>query len=226
MACRTCFENVVALICGVEIAPLFAFSQRTPIVHVSSTSPSRIVQANTTRAALSWGSLSRCTSPSSLRTPWYLKWPVSRENASHDKLLHQIAMPALHVDVGPFLSLDQGVSVLRRCGVPDLLQFSSGAIWRTWSGYPLGFGVVAADRHFACFLPICAANGPGKYQLCGLFCTDARVNFAVVAFHAHVPANVYVQINSNAHPFYFGWSALAHHDNVVLVNLLAQSCFM
>ena len=124
------------------------------------------MRAQTSRAALSWGSLSRCTSPSSLRTPWYLKWPVGRENASHDKLLHQIAMPALHVDVGSFLSLDQGVLVLRRCGVPDLLQFSSGAIWRTWWGYPLGFGVVATDRHFACFLLICAANGPSKYQLC------------------------------------------------------------
>ena len=193
MAWRAGFENVVALICGVGTPRFFTLSHRTSTVYVFSTSPSRIVQANTSRAALSWGWLSRCTSPSSLRTPWYLKWPVSRENASHDKLLHQIAMPALHVHVGSFLSLDQGVLVLRRCGVPDLLQFSSGAIWRTWWGYPLGFGVVAADRHFACFLTICAANSPGKYQLRVLLCTSARIDFAVVVFDAHVPTHVYAQ---------------------------------
>ena len=102
-------------------------------------------------------------------------------------------MLALDVDVSPLLSLAQGVLVLRRCGVPDLLQFSSGAIWRTWWGYPLGFGVVAADRHFACFLPICAADGPGKYQLRGLLRTSARVDFAVIVFDAHVPTNLYVQ---------------------------------
>ena len=44
----------------------------------------------------------------------------------------------------------------------------------------MGFGVVAADRHFACFLTICAANGPGKYQLCVLLLTGARDDFAVV----------------------------------------------
>ena len=104
-------------------------------------------------------------------------------------------MLALHVDVGPFLSLDQDVLVLRRCGVPGLLQFSSGAIWRAWYGDPLGFGLVAADRHFARFLAICAANGPGKYQLRALLRTYARVDFAVVSFHAHVPTNVYDQIH-------------------------------
>ena len=57
----------------------------------------------------------------------------------------------------------------------------------------MGFGVVAANGDFACFLPICAANGPGKYQLRVFLRTRAKIDFAVAAFHAHVPINVYVQ---------------------------------
>ena len=105
MACRIGFENVVALICGVGGPRFLALSHRTSTVYVFSTSPSRIVHANTNRAALSWGSLSQCTSPACVRTPWYLRWPSSRENASHDKLLRQSATPALHVDVSPLLSI-------------------------------------------------------------------------------------------------------------------------
>ena len=112
---------------------------------------------------------------------------------TYDLLLPQNAVPALHVDVGSLLRFVQRSLVLRRGGFSELLQISSGAIWRVWWGYPLGFGVVAANGDFACFLPICAANGPGKYQLRALLCTSSRIYFAVVVFDAHVPTHVYAQ---------------------------------
>ena len=72
MACRTGFEKVVALICGVGTPRFFALSHRTATVYAFSTSPSRIVHAKISRAVL-FGALSKCTSSASLRTPWYLK---------------------------------------------------------------------------------------------------------------------------------------------------------
>jgi len=111
---------------------------------------------------------------------------------TYDLLLPQNAVPALHVDVGSLLRFVQRSLVLRRGGVSELLQISSGAVWRVWWGYPLGFGVVAANGDFACFLPTCATNGPCKYQLRVLLRTGARIDFTVAASHAHVPINVYV----------------------------------
>ena len=77
MACRTGFENVVALIFGVGTPRFFALSHRTSTVYAFSTSPSRIVHAKTSRAVL-FGALSKCTSSASPRTPWYLKRTIGR----------------------------------------------------------------------------------------------------------------------------------------------------
>ena len=93
MACRVGFENVVALICGVGTPRFFALSHRTSTVYVFSTSPSRIVQAKTSRAVRS-GSLSRCTSSASRRTLWYLRWAIGRTNAH--MICYYLKMRCLH----------------------------------------------------------------------------------------------------------------------------------
>ena len=92
MACRTGFENVVALICGVGTPRFFALSHRTSTMYVFSISPSRIVHAKTSRAVL-FGALSKCTSPASLRTPWYPKCAISHTRHTRH---HSLRVRCLH----------------------------------------------------------------------------------------------------------------------------------